>query len=246
MNPKKDYYEILGVKENATKEEIKKAYRNLSKKYHPDLNKEPGAEEKFKEINEAYEVLSDDNKRRQYDTMRKYGWSGGESNFYSGSAGFGGFGGFSFEDLLRSFGMDFNVNIDEDIKRGKSSKLHVRDIDINVKMEISKPGMYNIKYKQNKIAGDVCHRCHGSGMLIHTLQRGNVFIKNSVTCSECNGLGYLGTKGLVEINHLVTIDQEDIERGEIRVLGAGHEHYDTDNRVLIKGDLIITLSKKNS
>ena len=69
---KRDYYEVLGVNKNATDEEIKRAFRKLAKQYHPDVNKEPGAEEKFKEIGEAYAVLSDANKRKQYGHSRIY------------------------------------------------------------------------------------------------------------------------------------------------------------------------------
>ena len=87
---KRDYYEVLGVKKNATDEELKKAYRKLAKQNHPDLN--PGdkaAEARFKEINEAYEVLSDKDKRAKYD---QFGFAGVDPNFGAGGAG-GGFGG---------------------------------------------------------------------------------------------------------------------------------------------------------
>jgi DnaJ-class molecular chaperone len=87
----KDYYEILGVSKGASKEEIKKAYKKLAKKYHPDISKEENAAEKFKEINEAAEVLLDDNKRKNYDT---FGTAGGNSGF-GGFDDFSGFGGFN-------------------------------------------------------------------------------------------------------------------------------------------------------
>ena len=90
MADKKDIYETLGVSKNASSDEIKKAYRSLAKKYHPDINKEPGAEEKFKEVQEAYDILSDDKKKAMYD---QYGWAGVDPNS-GGQGGFGGFGGF--------------------------------------------------------------------------------------------------------------------------------------------------------
>ncbi|EQC80514.1 Chaperone protein DnaJ [Enterococcus sp. HSIEG1] len=109
MADKRDYYEVLGLQKGASDDEIKKAYRKLSKKYHPDINKEPDAEAKFKEISEAYEILSDPQKRAAYD---QYGHAGTDPNYGGGyGGGFGGFngGGFSgggfggFEDIFESF-----------------------------------------------------------------------------------------------------------------------------------------------
>ena len=96
MATKRDYYEVLGVSKTASEDEIKSNYRKLAKKYHPDLNKEPGAEEKFKEVQEAYEVLSDSNKRARYD---QFGHAAFDQN--GGASGFNGFDGFqgSFQDV---------------------------------------------------------------------------------------------------------------------------------------------------
>src|SRR5688572_15265608 len=86
MTDKRDYYEVLGVSRTATAEEIKLAYRNLARKHHPDVNREPHAETVFKEINEAYEVLSQEEKRRVYDTYGHQGMNG--AGFSPSGAGF--------------------------------------------------------------------------------------------------------------------------------------------------------------
>ena len=106
MADKRDYYEVLGVQKGASTEEIKKAYRKQALKYHPDRNPDnKEAEEKFKEASEAYEILSDDDKRARYD---QFGHAGVDPNFGAGQGGYGGFGGFGdFGDLGDIFGSFF-------------------------------------------------------------------------------------------------------------------------------------------
>ena len=106
MAEKRDYYEVLGLNKSASKDEIKSAYRRLAKKYHPDLNHEPGAADKFKEVQEAYDILYDDQKRAQYDQFGhaafEQGGSAGGGPFGGGFSG-AGFGDVDLGDIFSSF-----------------------------------------------------------------------------------------------------------------------------------------------
>ena len=177
MADKRDYYDVLGVSRDASDVEIKKAYRKLSKKYHPDINKEPDADAKFKEVTEAYEMLSDAQKRAAYD---QYGHAANDPNFGAGfgGGGFGGFGGgaggFGFEDIFESFfgGQSGGSRRPNAPQRG--SDLQYR-IDISFEEAIFGKET-TIKYKRK----EECHTCHGSGAKEGT---------SPVTCSKCHGSG---------------------------------------------------------
>lgn len=172
----KNYYDILGVSKNASADEIKSAYRGLAKKYHPDINKEPGAAEKFKEINEAYEVLSDPTKKSNYDN---YGSATGPNpnDFFGGAnGGAGGFsGGFGFgglDDLFNMFSGGFG---------GKRNSTKVNGEDINVKMNLTfEEAVFGCTKEINVTKIENCEKCNGTGA-----KNGTKY----TTCPECNGAG---------------------------------------------------------
>ncbi|MBG9978334.1 molecular chaperone DnaJ [Ruoffia tabacinasalis] len=177
MAEKRDYYEVLGVSRDASDAEIKKAYRKLSKKYHPDINKEEGAEDKFKEVSEAYEVLSDSQKRTAYD---QYGHAANDPNFGGGFGG-GGFGGgsyggagFGFEDIFEQFFGGSGASRQSPNAPRRGSDLQYR---VTLTFEEAIFGKETtIKYNRN----EECHTCHGSGAKPGT---------SPVTCSKCHGTG---------------------------------------------------------
>ena len=153
---KQDYYEVLGIDKTATEAEIKKAYRTLVKKWHPDVNKEAGAEEKFKEIQEAYEVLSTPEKRKQYDQFGHQGVGDG-MNFQEGYYDMGGFGNLNniFEELLRGGGASFgnffgNSGFSQTRRRTtRERKFRVEDVFINIKLDLidaNDGGEQEVKY----------------------------------------------------------------------------------------------------
>jgi molecular chaperone DnaJ len=172
MAAKRDYYEVLGVNKDASEEEIKKAYRKLAMKYHPDRNPDnPKAEEQFKEAKEAYEMLSDDQKRGAYDS---YGHAGVDQNMGAGAGGFGGAGfGDAFGDI---FGDIFGGG-----RAGGQRNNVYRGADLRYNMEISLEDA--AKGTETKIRIPVqsaCETCHGTGAKAG---------KSASTCSTCGGHG---------------------------------------------------------
>ena len=200
---KRDYYEVLGVDKNADDAALKKAYRALAKKYHPDMN--PGdkeAEKKFKEASEAYAVLSDPEKRRQYDQF-------GHAAFDGGAGGAGGFGGFDFNgaDFGDIFGDIFgdlfggrrgSAGARSGPMKGANLRTSVRitfeeavfgtekEIELTVKEECktchgtgAKPGT----------SPETCPKCGGKGQIVYTQQSMFGMVRNVQTCPECNGTG---------------------------------------------------------
>ena len=199
---KRDYYEVLGVDRGADEATIKKAYRQLAKKYHPDMN--PGdkeAEKKFKEASEAYAVLSDAEKRRQYDQF-------GHAAFEQGGGGAGGFGGFDFNggDMGDIFGDIFgdlfgggrSRRANNGPMKGANVRTAVRitfeeavfgcekQLDLNLKDECTtchgtgaKPGT----------SPETCPKCGGKGQIVYTQQSLFGTVRNVQTCPDCNGSG---------------------------------------------------------
>ena len=179
---KRDYYEVLGVSKTATQDELKKAYRKLARKYHPDLNKDnEEAAEKFKECNEAYSVLSDDQKRAQYDQFGhaafENGGMGGSGGF-GGAGGFGGFGGSGMEDI---FDMFFGGQGGRGGSRAKSGPQ--RGADLRFDLEITfEEAAFGLEKEINLYRDETCDHCHGEGA-----EPGS----KVESCPECNGTGYV-------------------------------------------------------
>ena len=185
MAEKRDYYEVLGVERNADADTIKKAYRKAAIKYHPDKN--PGdkeAEEKFKEAAEAYDVLSNEDKRARYDRFGHAGMGGA-----AGGSGFSGFsgGGFSMEDIFEQFGDIFGGAFGGGFSGGRSQRSRTvnRGSDIRITVKLSLQEIAEGVTKKLKINKTVaCEQCGGSGAKDSS---------SYTTCTQCNGSGYVIT-----------------------------------------------------
>ncbi len=245
MASKKDYYEVLGVSKNATDEEIKRAFRVLAKKYHPDVNKEPGAAEKFKEIGEAYQVLSDKTKRSQYDQYGHAAFEGANgggagfdmgdidlddiiSNIFGGGfhdfSSFGGFGRSSSrsqnrarrgEDLL----MKMRLTFDEAVNGCK------KDIRVTVTENCSKC------HGKGGTGERTCPTCGGRGIIREEARSIFGIIQTQKTCPECEGAGKIyeeycsechGTGQIKENKTLTITVPAGIDTGnQLRLSGKG-------------------------
>jgi DnaJ-class molecular chaperone len=201
----KDYYRVLGVDRKADEQSIKSAYRKLARKHHPDVSKRAGAAEKFKEINEAYEVLSDPEKRRRYDSLGPdwqrsaqprgghpgEGFPGGFHVEYGGAEDAGGFSDFFrtiFGDLgARSRGRGATVDF-EDLLGGRGGRTRRQGGDIQADVDISLEEAFNGARKSFSLESDEpCRTCHGSG---------NV---DGKSCSTCHGGGWQRARRQVEV-----------------------------------------------
>lgn len=242
-NNKRDYYEVLGVDKNATEADIKSAFRKLAKKYHPDVSKEENAAEKFKEAQEAYAVLSDPEKRKQYD---QFGHSAFNNN--GGAGGFSGFEGFDFGNMSDIFddlfgGMGFSGSSRSRSRKTNSPK---KGNDILYRMTIDfEEAVYGTK-KDVKIdveencskcdgAGGfdskTCQECHGSGTVTQEQRTifGSFLSKTTCpychgsgttfekTCDECHGRGKVTNRKTITITVPAGIDTEN----RLRVSGKG-------------------------
>ncbi len=173
---KRDYYEVLGVDKSASQNEIKSAFRRLAKKYHPDVCKEADAEAKFKEAQEAYAVLSDENRRKQYDQFGHAAFDSFNNGAGGGQSGFGeyDFSGFDFGDIFDNiFGNGFGF--------GSSSRTRTRaskGADRLLRMKLSfEEAVYGCKKDLNLEVNDICDKCDGKGGF------------DEQTCSRCHGSG---------------------------------------------------------
>ncbi len=166
---KKDYYEILGINKNASEAEIKSAFRKLAKENHPDVSKNPNAEAKFKELQEAYAVLSDKEKRQQYDQHGHSAFEGG----FGGTSGFD-FSGFDFSDIFSDiFGSSFGFG-----SQGGHANRPKKGRDVIIEMGLSfKDAVFGIEKTINIDVDETCKDCHGHGGT------------GEKTCSKCHGSG---------------------------------------------------------
>jgi molecular chaperone DnaJ len=251
----RDYYKTLGVERSAPEAEIKSAYRKLARKYHPDVNpNNKEAEARFKEINEAYQVLSDPEKRKKYDELgadwergvteeemrRRYGW-----NAQPGGGGFaagGGGGGFSdfFEQFFGGLGGGFSARGGR-APRGFSgyefTEAPPRGHDVDAQVEVPlRDVMHGAKMRIALNAEDRCANCGGTGLVAREERRGKRVVRGAGPCPVCGGRGAIPARRSLE----VTIPAGVVDGTRLRLKGQGGK----GSRPELNGDLFLTVRLK--
>lgn len=249
---KRDYYEVLGLKKGATEQEIKSAYRKKAKELHPDINKEdPKAEEKFKEVQEAYSVLGDENKKKMYDQFGHAGVSGNgpSTGGYPGGGTYTNFdpSDFGFGDIFDSIFGGMGGGFSSPFGNSRSSNRAARGSDILMHLDLEfEEAIYGCEKKFNLDVIEDCENCHGHGgfdkeecSTCHgtgsvTRQQNTILgsFMSKTTCPDCKGKGYTykrkcsecNGKGKIKVNKKITINiQEGINTGDRqRLSGKGN------------------------
>ena len=263
----KDYYKTLGINKDASKEDIKKAFRKLAHEHHPDKG---GNAEKFKEASEAYSVLSDDQKRTQYDTYGSTGPGGFGGNQYQGQGGFGGFEGFDFSGFQGGQNVDFDLgDIFGEFFGGGTSRRRSpkkgKDISVDLELTFSESvfgGEKVIRLTKNskcKVCSgtgaktgtgtETCRSCGGQGRIRETKRSFLGPIVTEKVCEVCEGTGSIPKEkcsdcsglGIHKKEEFLTVDiPADLNDGEsVRLNGAG-ESIKSGN----PGDLYIRIHVK--
>ncbi len=265
MSGKRDYYEVLGLSRDCTMNDIKQAYRKLARIYHPDVNNgDPQAEEKFKEISEAYAVLSNEEKRRQYDM---YGFSG---NLFDGINFESVFSEFGFGDLFNmffgdTFGSRYSTSYST--RQGSTRKMF-KGTDVYVEATISfKEAAFGVKKEIEYNVNENCPECKGkkaksdSGIATCSVCRGtgkvsvsrSTFLGSLITtstcqncqgtgvivkepCEKCNGKGYIKVKRKISVDIPSGVNDND----SLRISGQGNSLGASS----IPGDLILNIKVK--
>ena len=272
MAEKRDYYEVLGVSKSATPEEIKKAYRQLALKYHPDRNPDDkDAEEKFKEAAEAYSVLSDENKRARYD---RYGFAGMNGGSASGGGFGGGFADFDLNDILNSvFGRGFDFGgfnfggFGGGSSRGGVARQRGSNIRVKVKLNLQEIAKgVKKKIKVNKyVACDHCHgsgsengatetcpTCHGRGQVVQTVNSFFGAMQTASVCPTCGGTGQIiknkckhcQGEGIMKGEEIIDIEIPAGVGNDMQLTVRGNGNAGPRNG--INGDLIVVIEEEES
>ncbi len=207
---KRDYYDILGVSRTASKDDIKSAYRKLALQYHPDRNKSSGAEEKFKEISEAYAVLSDVEKRQQYDT---YGHAGIGERYTNEDL----FREADFNDVFRDLGFGFGGGFGGIFEtlfgsgaRGPGARGRSRGSDLQYNLEITlEQAAKGLATEVDVPREEICETCHGSGAAPGSQVK---------TCNQCGGTGQVQHVQASGYSRLIRIETCNLCRGQGKII----------------------------